>query len=380
MKCPVCGHESDGKFCENCGSPLTQNNTQENATNSRYGNPNQNGTSYGQQFTNTQNSYGGQQFTNAQNSYGGQQFTNAPNGVNNKSKKTAVIITSVVAGIILLLIVIISVVACSIIPRFVETIDKHSDKAIDDASSYISKDFDKETTVPAFDSDSATSDIDEDDYLTDTKSHVTYCESYDYEGWKIMGVDDDYFYNNLSHSDKEVTEITINIPEQIDGVDVVEISSFGVYLSDVKVKVVIPKTVKVVDSFAFSFNDNIYELEIADGVKVLESDAFTSMPNLKSVTVPDSVKEMDNCGLGMDVDDNCDYATLGHNNFLYIILSSRTGNGGTPCGKASPSVVKMFFDDVKILTYGCLDFLGTSVDDTAHNVNGIVLHKVLNAF
>ena len=67
---------------------------------------------------------------------------------------------------------------------------------------------------------------------------------------------------------------------------------------------VIPKTVKVVDSFAFSFNDNIYELEIADGVKVLESDAFTSMTNLKSVTVPDSVKEMDNCGLGMDVDDS----------------------------------------------------------------------------
>lgn len=327
MKCPVCGHESDGKFCENCGSPLTQNNTQENATNSvdsfgqnptpeqpnydyntenqsydqanqnnnqqynqgynnGYGNPNQNGTSYGQQFT------------------------NVPNGGNNKGKKTAVIITSVVAGIILLLIVIISVVACNTIPNLVKTVDKHIDKAIDDASSYISKDFDKETTTPAFDSDSATSDIDEDDYLTDTKSHVTYCESYDYEGWKIMGVDDDYFYNNLSHSDKEVTEITINIPEQIDGVDVVEISSFGVYLSDVKVKVVIPKTVKVVDSFAFSFNDNIYELEIADGVKVLESDAFTSMTNLKSVTVPDSVKEMDNCGLGMDVADNYDSVPL----------------------------------------------------------------------
>lgn len=327
MNCPVCGHESDGKFCENCGSPLTQNNTQENATNSVdsfgqnptpeqpnydyntenqsydqanqnnnqqynqgynnwYGNPNQNGTSYGQQFT------------------------NVPNGGNNKGKKTAVIITSVVAGIILLLIVIISVVACNIIPNLVKTVDKHIDKAIDDASSYISKDFDKETTAPAFDSDSATSDIDEDDYLTDSKSHVTYCKSDDYEGWKIMGVDDDYFYNNLSHSDKEVTEITINIPEQIDGVDAVEISSFGVYLSYVKVKVVIPKTVKVVDSFAFSFNDNIYELEIAGGVKVLESDAFTSMPNLKSVTVPDSVKEMENCGLGMDVDDNYDSVPL----------------------------------------------------------------------
>lgn len=323
MKCPVCGHESDGKFCENCGSPLTQNNTQENATNSvdsfgqnptpeqpnydyntenqsydqvnqnnnqqygqGYGNPNQNGTSYGQQFT------------------------NVPNGQKNNSSKTAIIITSIVGGIIVLLIVIFAVVACNVLPKVIDYADKHVDKEIDDVSSYISKDFDKETTVPAFDSDSATSDIDEDDYLTDTKSHVTYCESYDYEGWKIMGVDDDYFYNNLSHSDKEVTEITINIPEQIDGVDVVEISSFGVYLSDVKVKVVIPKTVKVVDSFAFSFNDNIYELEIADGVKVLESDAFTSMPNLKSVTVPDSVKEMEDCGLGMDVDDNYDSVPL----------------------------------------------------------------------
>jgi hypothetical protein len=326
MKCPVCGHESDGKFCENCGSPLTQNNTQENATNSidSFGqNPtpeqpnydyNTENQSYDQVNQNNNQQYN-QGYNNGygnpnQNSYGGQQFTNVPNGGNNKGKKTAVIITSVVAGIILLLIVIISVVACNIIPNLAKTVDKHIDKAIDDASSYISKDFDKETTVPAFDSDSATSDIDEDDYLTDTKSHVTYCKSDDYEGWKIMGVDDDYFYNNLSHSYKEVTEITINIPEQIDGVDVVEISSFGVYLSYVKVKVVIPKTVKVVDSFAFSFNDNIYELEIADGVKVLESDAFTSMTNLKSVTVPDSVKEMDNCGLGMDVDDNYDSVPL----------------------------------------------------------------------
>ena len=310
MKCPVCGHESDGKFCENCGSPLTQNNTQENTANS-VDSFDQNPTSEQPNYDyNTENQSYGQQFTNTQNSYGGQQFTNVPNGQKNNSSKTAIIITSIVGGIIVLLIVIFAVVACNVLPKVIDYADKHVDKAIDDASSYISKDFDKESTAPTFDSDSATSDIDKDDYLTDTKSHVTYCESYDYEGWKIIGVDDDYFYNNLSHSDKEVTEITINIPEQIDGVDVVEISSFGVYLPDVKVKVVIPKTVKVVDSFAFSFNDNIYELEIADGVKVLESDAFTSMPNLKSVTVPDSVKEMEDCGLGMDVDDNYDSVPL----------------------------------------------------------------------
>lgn len=327
MNCPVCGHESDGKFCENCGSPLTQNNTQENTANSvdSFGqNPtpeqpnydyNTENQSYNQANQNNNQQYG----QGYNNGYGnpnqngtsyGQQFTNVPNGQKNNSSKTAIIITSIVGGIIVLLIVIFAVVACNVLPKVIDYADKHIDKAIDDASSYISKDFDKETTAPAFDSDSATSDIDEDDYLTDTKSHVTYCKSDDYEGWKIMGVDDDYFYNNLSHSYKEVTEITINIPEQIDGVDVVEISSFGVYLSYVKVKVVIPKTVKVVDSFAFSFNDNIYELEIADGVKVLESDAFTSMTNLKSVTVPDSVKEMDNCGLGMDVDDNYDSVPL----------------------------------------------------------------------
>ena len=327
MKCPVCGHESDGKFCENCGSPLTQNNTQENATNSvdSFGqNPTPEQPNYDynteNQSYNQANQNNNQQYNQGYNNgYGnpnqngtsyGQQFTNVPNGQKNNSSKTAIIITSIVSGIIVLLIVIFAVVACNVLPKVIDYADKHVDKTIDDASSYISKDFDKETTAPTFDSDSATSDIDEDDYLTDTKSHVTYCESYDYEGWKIMGVDDDYFYNNLSNSDKEVTEITINIPEQIDGVDVVEISSFGVYLPDVKVKVVIPKTVKVVDSFAFSFNDNIYELEIADGVKVLESDAFTSMPNLKSVTVPDSVKEMEDCGLGMDVDDNYDSVPL----------------------------------------------------------------------
>lgn len=182
MKCPVCGHESDGKFCENCGSPLTQNNTQENTANSvdsfgqnptpeqpnydyntenqsydqvnqnnnqqygqgynnGYGNPNQNGTSYGQKFTNQNGGYNGSQ-----------QFTNVPNGQKNNSSKTAIIITSIVGGIIVLLIVIFAVVACNVLPKVIDYADKHVDKAIDDASSYISKDFDKETTVPAFDS------------------------------------------------------------------------------------------------------------------------------------------------------------------------------------------------------------------------------------
>lgn len=30
MKCPNCGFEANGKFCENCGSPLAQNSSRNN--------------------------------------------------------------------------------------------------------------------------------------------------------------------------------------------------------------------------------------------------------------------------------------------------------------------------------------------------------------
>lgn len=30
MKCPNCGFEANGKFCENCGSPLAQNSSRKN--------------------------------------------------------------------------------------------------------------------------------------------------------------------------------------------------------------------------------------------------------------------------------------------------------------------------------------------------------------
>ena len=149
MKCPNCGFESNGKFCENCGSPLAQNGTQENTEsvngfeqtnqntapeqpsydynteNRTYGQPYQSNQQYGQQnysdgFGQNQTQNGtsyGQQFTNSQNSYSGQQFSNVPNGKKPNSKKTAIIIVSIVSGIIILIIAITAILICNFLPK-----------------------------------------------------------------------------------------------------------------------------------------------------------------------------------------------------------------------------------------------------------------------
>ena len=96
MKCPNCGFESNGKFCENCGSPLAQNSSRKNTegVNSfeqdnhnavpeqpRYDYNTENQTC-GQSYPNNQQygqqSHGG--FGQNQNcAGGGQQFSSVPN-------------------------------------------------------------------------------------------------------------------------------------------------------------------------------------------------------------------------------------------------------------------------------------------------------------
>lgn len=333
MKCPNCGFESNGKFCENCGSPLAQNGTQENTEsvngfeqtnrntapeqpsydynteNRTYGQPYQSNQQYGQQnysdgFAQNQTQNGtsyGQQFTNSQNGYSGQQFSNVPNGKKPNSNKTAIIIVSIVSGIIILIIAITTILICNFLPKFMDMADKYADKAFDAASSYISDEFKKETTVPTEDnSNDGASYIDNSGSLIDEKSHLKYNVSDDYDGLKITGTDYDFYDTFTRELDKEVI---INIPERIDGKDVVEIESLPIYLPNKEVKVVIPNTVKAIDIYALSYSDYIVEIEIPDSVEVIGSGAFMGNPNLKKITVPDSVKEMDDCGLGFKTDD-----------------------------------------------------------------------------
>lgn len=177
MKCPNCGFESNGKFCENCGSPLAKNST-----------------SYGQQFT------------NSQNGYSGQQFSNVPNGKKPNSNKTAIIIVSIVSGIIILIIAITTILVCNFLPKFMDMADKYADRAFDAASSYISDEFKKETTVPTEDPD-AYDKVDE-------NTHLRYRESDNYDGIVITGAEYE-FYDSYINSDEK--KFTINIPPELNG-------------------------------------------------------------------------------------------------------------------------------------------------------------------
>lgn len=264
MKCPNCGFESNGKFCENCGSPLAKN-----------------GTSYGQQFT------------NSQNGYSGQQFSNVPNGKKPNSNKTAIIIVSIISGIIILIIAITTILVCNFLPKFMDMADKYADKAFDAASSYISDEFKKETTVPTEDPD-AYDKVDE-------NTHLRYRESDNYDGIVITGAEYE-FYESYINSDEK--KFTINIPSELNGKKVVEVEYMTVYVPDKEITIVIPDTVKIIGSYAFCYSDDVVAVEIPNSVEVIDSGAFVGDSKLKKITVPDSVKEMDDCGLGFNTDDN----------------------------------------------------------------------------
>lgn len=352
MKCTNCGNEFMGKFCPNCGTPAPVNDSapvqtepsqptepivntpeqtdvtqpvwetpvpentpeqneihepvQYNPTNDFNGNVQQEPaqpqqTSFGQQFTNSSNGgYTGQQFTN-------QPQNNAPSGKKGMSTgKIVGLVLGIVGGLILILCIIVGVVACNIFnagknvinnfaSSYVSEIKDIENSVISEIEDYTLPDWEEDTTAPET-SDSS----DYEDYYgkLDNVSHCYYKETEG--GVKITGYDNMYDY--------EAKTLTVEIPSKIEGEDVVEIESLGVYNysgnDDLYIKVVVPGSVKVIREYAFAFNDDINEVVIDDGVETIESYAFYDSENLKSVTVPKSVTSMDDCGLGMEIDDD----------------------------------------------------------------------------
>jgi len=305
MKCPNCGFESNGKFCENCGSPLAQNSSRKNTegVNSfeqdnhnavpeqpRYDYNTENRTC-GQSYLNNQQygqqSHGG--FGQNQNcAGGGQQFSSAPN-----SKKTAAIIISVISGIIILIIVVTAILICNLLPKFMDMANEYADSAFDAASRYVSDEFQQDTIAPTEDPD-AYDKVDE-------NTHLRYRESDNYDGIVITGAEYE-FYESYINSDEK--KFTINIPSELNGKKVVEVEYITVYVPDKEITIVIPDTVKIIGSYAFCYSDDVVAVEIPNSVEVIGSGAFVGDPKLKKITVPDSVKEMDDCGLGFNTDDN----------------------------------------------------------------------------
>ena len=356
MKCTNCGNEFMGKFCPNCGTPAPVNDSapvqneqiqptepvvntteqtevtepvwetpvpentpeqnvipepvQYNPTNDYNSNVHQEPaqpqqTSFGQQFTNSSNGgCTGQQFTNQP------QNNNAPSGKKGMSTgKVVGLVLGIVGGLILIFCIIVGVVACNIINTSKNFVNNFASSIVSEIEDYTLPEWEEDTTANSeFVEDTTapeTSNTGDDDYYG-TLDNVSHCYYKETEGGvKITAYDNMYDY--------DAKTLTVEIPSEIDGKDVVEIESLGVYnLSsyddDEKyIKVVIPGSVKVIREFAFSFNEDIDEVVIEDGVETIEPDAFFGCDELKSVTVPKSVKTMDGCGIGLEYKDENSY-------------------------------------------------------------------------
>lgn len=340
--CPNCGEEITGNFCMKCGTPApkadsapvqteqtqptepvqttpvpgstpeqneipepVQYNPSDNFNTNVEPNPVQpQQTSFGQQFTNGSNGgYTGQQFTN-------QPQNNAPSGKKGMSTgKVVGLVLGIVGGLIVILGIIVGVAACNFVNSInsfakdgkdvVNSIISDARSSISEIEDYTLPEWEEDTTAPE------TSDTGyDDDYGTlDDASHCYYKETDG--GVKITAYDNMYDY--------DAKTLTAEIPSKIDGKDVVELESLGVYnLSsyddDEKfIKVVIPGSVKVIRGYALSFNEDIDEVVIEDGVETIEPDAFFGCESLVKVTVPKSVKTMDDCGIGLEYEDEDSY-------------------------------------------------------------------------
>lgn len=355
MKCTNCGNEFMGKFCPNCGTPAPVNDSapiqteqaqptepvmntpeqteatqpvwetpvpentpeqnvipepvQYNPTNDYNSNVQQEPaqpqqTSFGQQFTNSSNGgYTGQQFTN-------QPQTNAPSGKKGMSTgKIVGLVLGIVGGVILILCIIVGVVACNIINAGKNIVNNFASSYVSELEDYTLPEWIEDNTEVIIEDDTTapeTSDSsDYEDYYgkLDNVSHCYYKETDG--GVKITGYDNMYDY--------DAKTLTVEIPSKIDGKDVVELESLGVYnLSsydddEMYIKVVIPGSVKVIREYAVSFNQDIDEVVIEEGVETIEPTSFFGCDELKSVTVPKSVKTMDGCGIGLEYKDEDSY-------------------------------------------------------------------------
>lgn len=290
MKCPICGNKITGKFCTSCGTPapveesVKEQKTQTQPAPQPY------------QYNSSANQPNGMPVNNG---YTGQQFTNVPNNnMPNQPKKgmsggkIAILIVSIVLGIIIILGIIIGVVACQVYGA---------------AKNYISS-FQSEINGYASDiysqagSDSSSGINYSDDELYDEDSSCYYKVINDNE----VSVTSINLYDAVG-GNYDVKDIEIRIPSTIDGKKVTDIYSAYIYNpttnddDEVQIKVIIPGSVKTVQTYAFFGCECLTEIVFEDGVESIYEEAIVECEDLKKITVPESVKEIGDYALGFEV-------------------------------------------------------------------------------
>ena len=87
--------------------------------------------------------------------------------------------------------------------------------------------------------------------------------------------------------------VKFSIPSKIDGKNVIKIDEYAFRGTPVT-NVIIPSTVKTIETRAFTGCSKLELLTVSDGVKVIDGYAFANCPKLSLVTLPDSVVEISN--------------------------------------------------------------------------------------
>lgn len=342
MKCPNCGNEITGKFCTSCGTPapvednvkeqetqtqpaqsdnfaannynsesaqqnVVDNNSQSNSFGADNYNtqPNNFGTdnfnaqpnNFGTDNSNAQpNNFGANNYNSqpvgysgastpsngmpVNNGYTGQQFTNVPNNMPNQPKKgmsggkVAAIVISVILGIIIILAVVVGVVACNAF------------KAVGSVIGGVKE------GVSIF--------VEDNESKYDSASHFYYQEINDGSEIEITG------YNYMDTFDETFTDknFEIRVPSEINGKPVTSVYEIYVYnysnidTDDLNMKLIIPGSVKNIESYALWGLDGVTEIVFEDGVESIGDYAVYNCKYLKKITIPESVTYIDDVGVG----------------------------------------------------------------------------------
>ena len=356
MKCPNCGNEITGKFCTSCGTPapveepvkeqetqtqpaqsdnfaannynsepaqqnVADNNSQSNSfgTDNYNTQPNNFGTdnfnaqpnNFGIDNSNAQqNNFGANNYNSqpvgysgastpsngmpVNNGYKGQQFTNVPNNnMPNQPKKgmsggkVAAIVISVILGIIIILAVVFGIVACNVF----KTVGSVIGGVKEGVSIFV------EDNESKYNSDSS-AESSERNY--DIASHFYYQEINDGSEIEITG------YNYMDTFDETFTDknFEIRVPNEINGKPVTSVYEIYVYnysnidTDDLNMKLIIPGSVKNIESYALWGLEGVTEMVFEDGVESIGDYAVYNCKYLKKITIPESVTYIDDVGVG----------------------------------------------------------------------------------
>lgn len=281
MKCPNCGNEITGKFCTSCGTPapveesVKEQKTQTQPAPQPY------------QYNSSVNQPNGMPVNNG---YTGQQFTNVPNNnMPNQPKKgmsggkIAAIVISVILGIIIILAVVVGVVACNAF----KTVGSVIGGVKEGVSIFV------EDNESKYNSDSS-----ERNY--DSASHFYYQEINDGSEIEITG------YNYMDTFDETFTDknFEIRVPNEINGKPVTSVYEIYVYnysnidTDDLNMKLIIPGSVKNIESYALWGLEGVTEIVFEDGVESIGDYAVYNCKYLKKITIPESVTYIDDVGVG----------------------------------------------------------------------------------